>query len=85
MAVPIYKFCTEHGCALNCNIACIGFLLLHIHASNGIYQGPYSMLTIRYVVTLIRYDMSVSISPIRNALKRVTICKVDLFYAPFAM
>ena len=36
-------------------------------------RGPYSMLTIRYVVKAIRYDKSVSIRAIRNALKRVTI------------
>ena len=47
--------------------------------------GPYSLLTIRKVVTPIRYDKSVSISAIRIALKPVTIRKVDLFYAPFAM
>ena len=47
--------------------------------------GPYSMLTIRKVVTPIRYDQLVSISAIREALKRVTIRKLDLFYAPFAM
>ena len=61
----------------------------------GRERGPYSMLTIRKVVTPIRYDKSASISAIRkvealkrvmsNALKRVTIRKVDLFYAPFAM
>ena len=43
------------------------------------------MLTIREVVKPIRYDKSVSIGAIRYALKRVTIRKVDLFYAPFAM
>ena len=47
--------------------------------------GPYSMLTIRYVVKAIRYDKSVSINDIRYGLKRVTIRKVDLFYASFAM
>ena len=48
-------------------------------------QGSYSMPTIRYVVKAICYDKSVSISAIRYALKRVTIPKVDLFYAPFAV
>ena len=47
--------------------------------------GPYSMLTIRKVVTSIRYDKSVPISAIRYALKRVTIRKVELFHAPFVM
>ena len=47
--------------------------------------GPYSMLTNRYVVKAIHYDKSVSISAIRYALKRVTIRKVDLFYASFAV
>ena len=43
------------------------------------------MLTNRYIVKAIRYDKSVSISAIRYTLKRVTIRKVDLFYAPFAV
>ena len=40
----------------------------------GRERGPYSMLTIRKVVTPIRYDKSASISAIRKveALKRVT-------------
>ena len=48
-------------------------------------MGPYSMLTTRYVVKAIRYDKSVSISAIRYALKRITIGKMYLFYAPIAV
>ena len=51
----------------------------------GSVPGPYSMLTNRYVVKTIRYGKPVSISAIRYALKRVTIRKVDLFYAAFAV
>ena len=43
------------------------------------------MLTNRDVAKAIRHDKSVSISAIRYALKRVTIRKVDLFCAPFAV
>ena len=43
------------------------------------------MLANRYVVKAIPYDKSVSISAVRYALKRVTIRKVDLFHAPFAV
>ena len=46
VAVPhtILKFRTEHGCTPNCNIACTGFLLLHIHASDRIYQMCFRQL-----------------------------------------